>query len=140
MNRAIIIGNLVNEPDVRTTGNGLSITTFTVAAGRRFKQEGGQEADFIQVVTWRALADNCGKYLNKGSKVGVVGAIQTRYYDDSNGIRRYITEIIADEVEFLTSKENQAGGNREEINGFTDDKLAGALSDFEPMDDADLPF
>lgn len=147
MNKAFLVGNLTKDPDVRTTGSGISVTTFTVAVQRRFKnQDGEQAADFIPVVTWRGLADNCGKYLTKGSKVGVAGQIQTRNYDDANGVRRYVTEIVADEVEFLTSK-----AQREQDQGYApppdppggnspDEMFAEELSDFQPIDDAELPF
>lgn len=148
MNKAILVGNLTRDPDVRTTPSGVSVTTFTVAVQRRYKsQDGQQQADFIPVVTWRGLADNCGKYLTKGSKVGVVGQIQTRSYDDANGVKRYVTEIIADEVEFLTSKQQsaQAAGNQDysvpqEPPASADDLFAEELSDFQPLDDAELPF
>jgi single-strand DNA-binding protein len=118
------------------------VTTFTVAVQRRFSQ-GEQKADFLPIVTWRGLADNCAKYLQKGSKVGVVGQIQTRQYDDKNGVRRYVTEIIADEVEFLTSR--SASENREETQKKTsqssaDDLFGDELAAFEPVDDAELPF
>ncbi len=142
MNKAILVGNLTRDPEHRTTPNNLSVTTFTIAVQRRFSQ-GEQKADFLPIVTWRGLADNCAKYLQKGSKVGVVGQIQTRQYDDKNGVRRYVTEIIADEVEFLTSK--AASENREEPQNKTsqssaDDLFGDELAAFEPVDDAELPF
>lgn len=142
MNKAILVGNLTRDPEHRTTPNNLSVTTFTVAVQRRFTQ-GEQKADFLNIVTWRGLADNCAKYLQKGSKVGVVGQIQTRQYDDKNGVRRYITEIIADEVEFLTSKGASEG--REELpqraaQASADDLFGDELAAFEPVDDAELPF
>lgn len=142
MNKAILVGNLTRDPEHRTTPNNLSVTTFTVAVQRRFSQ-GEQKADFLPIVTWRGLADNCAKYLQKGSKVGVVGQIQTRQYDDKNGVRRYVTEIIADEVEFLTSR--SASENREEMQKKTpqssaDDLFGDELAAFEPVDDAELPF
>jgi single-strand DNA-binding protein len=142
VNKAILVGNLTRDPEHRTTPNNLSVTTFTVAVQRRFSQ-GEQKADFLPIVTWRGLADNCAKYLQKGSKVGVVGQIQTRQYDDKNGVRRYVTEIIADEVEFLTSR--SASENREETQKKTsqssaDDLFGDELAAFEPVDDAELPF
>ena len=142
MNKAILVGNLTRDPEHRTTPNNLSVTTFTVAVQRRFSQA-EQKADFLPIVTWRGLADNCAKYLQKGSKVGVVGQIQTRQYDDKNGVRRYVTEIIADEVEFLTSR--SASENREEpqkkaSKSSADDLFGDELAAFEPVDDAELPF
>jgi single-strand DNA-binding protein len=142
MNKAILVGNLTRDPEHRTTSNNLSVTTFTVAVQRRFAQS-EPKADFFNVVTWRATADNCAKYLQKGSKVGVVGQIQNRQYDDKNGVRRYITEIIAEEVEFLSSK-GASSEYREEapkVGGPSADDLFGdELAAFEPVDDAELPF
>ena len=108
MNRCVLVGNVTKNPDVRVTGSGVSVCTFTVAVQRRVKNQNGErQADFIPVVCWRGLADNCGKYLNKGAKVGVCGAIQTRSYDAKDGSKRYITEIIADEVEFLSTRHTE---------------------------------
>ena len=110
MNKAILIGNLTRDPEVRTTASGVSVCTFTIAVNRRFaNQQGVREADFINIVTWRQLADLCGRYLAKGRKCAVIGSIQTRSYDAQDGSKRYVTEVVADEVEFL----NAAGdGNR----------------------------
>lgn len=138
MQKWIGIGNLVREPEFQTTTSGLSVCRFTVAVQRRFKNENGEsEADFINIVTWRNLAENCNKYLRKGNKVCVTGVIQTRTYDTQDGTKRYITEIIADDIEFLTaSKENEnkpktESQNRQEV-----------MQHFEPIDDDDskLPF
>lgn len=104
MNKAILIGNLARDPELRKTQSGLSVCTFTVACNRRKAKDGTQQADFLPVVVWRELADNCYKYLAKGRKVSVVGMIVPRSYDDKNGGKRWTTEIIADEVEFLTAK------------------------------------
>jgi single-strand DNA-binding protein len=111
MNKAILIGNLTRDPEHRTTPNNISVTTFTVAVQRRFAKDGETQADFIPCVTWRNTADACAKYLQKGSKVGIIGQIQTRSYDDKNGVKRYVTEIIADEVEFLDSKPKTHDGD-----------------------------
>lgn len=104
MNKAILIGNLTKDPDSGQTANGISYCRFTVAADRNYTSNDGSKAtDFLPVVTWRGLAENCGKYLKKGSKVGVCGSIQTRSYD-KDGETRYVTEIVADEVQFLSTK------------------------------------
>ncbi len=133
MNKAILVGNLTKDPEQRTTQSGIAVTSFAVAVQRKHKDaEGNTQADFIPVVCWRGLAENVAKYCSKGSKVGVVGTIQTRNYDDANGVRRYVTEIVADEVEFLNSKGERQQGTQD---SFTED-----LTDFEPMDDAELPF
>ncbi len=114
MNKAVVIGNLTNEPDMRATLSGISVCTFTVAVNRRVSRDaqGQKEADFIPIVTWRGLADNCFKYLHKGSKAAVTGSIQTRSYDAQDGTRRYVTEILADEVEFLSAANNGAAAAR----------------------------
>lgn len=126
MNKAIIIGNLTRDPETRTAGEH-KVCTFTVAVQRRFKRD---EADFISVVTWRKLAENCEKYLCKGLKVAVAGEIRTRSYVAQDGSKRYVTEIQADEVQFLERKS-------EACNAPDMDK---PLPDFSQMDDQELPF
>lgn len=113
MNKCFIIGNLTKAPECRTTPNGVSVTTFTVAVQRRFKRD---ETDYLNVVTWRGLADNCARYLVKGQKVAVCGEIQTRSYEAQDGGKRYVTEIVADDVEFLNkpSGAQQGGGYAQE--------------------------
>lgn len=101
MNKAMIIGNLTRDPELRSTASGISVCTFTVAVSRPFKRD---ETDYLPVVAWRKLAENCATFLTKGRKVGVAGSLQTRSYDDNNGVKRYVTEIIADDVEFLTPR------------------------------------
>lgn len=108
MNRFFGIGRLTKEPDFRSTTNGTSVCTFTIAINRRFKTEGQQQADFIPIVAWGKTADICAKYLHKGSQVGVCGSVQTRTYDDKNGNKVYVTEINAEEVQFLSKGNNEA--------------------------------
>ena len=139
MNKAIITGNLTKDPQQRTTSSGISVTSFTVAVQRRFKQDGQQQADFIPVVCWRGLAENVARFCSKGSKVGVVGTIQTRSYDDTNGVRRFVTEIIADEVEFLSSKRDGQQSGSAPPQQSVEDLFAEELSDFQPLDDAEMP-
>ena len=111
MNKAILIGNLTRDPEARTTPSGVAVTTFTIAVNRRFtNQQGVREADFIPIVTWRQTAELCARYLSKGRKVAVEGSIQTRSYDAQDGTKRYVTEIVADNVEFLSP--NQQGEQR----------------------------
>lgn len=112
MNKAILIGNLTRDPEIRKTASGISACTFTLAINRRYaNQQGVREADFISVVAWRQLAELCMKYLEKGSKASVVGTIQTRSYDAQDGSKRYVTEIVAEEVEFLTTKASADTGD-----------------------------
>ena len=137
MNRATIIGNLTRDPELRTTSSGVSVCTFTVAVSRPFNRD---ETDFLPVVTWRALAENCSKFLSKGRKVGVSGRIQTRSYEAKNGEKRYVTEIIADEVEFLSPK-GEGGAPRADVPPPDDAGLFGdEPGDFEPLDDEQMPF
>lgn len=142
MNKVILVGNLTKDPELITTNNGVSLCRFTLAVQRRFTTaDGEREADFINIVVWRGQADNCYKYLKKGSKAGVVGSIQTRAYDGSDGTRRYATEVVADEVEFLSSK---SGSNFEEPTAAPAGSKSTGKSDtvtkFEPIDDDNLPF
>lgn len=138
MNRVILIGNLTKDPELTTTNNGISLCKFTIAVPRRFAGvDGEREADFLPVIVWRGQADNCYKYLKKGSKAAVCGSIQTRSYDGSDGTRRYITEIVADEVEFLSSRQADSEGDEP-----AKEKPAkkDVVNKFEPIDDDNLPF
>ena len=108
MNKVILSGNLTKDPESQTTSSGITVCRFTLAVQRKFSNANGEkETDFINIVTWRTLAENCIKYLSKGKKVAVVGAIQTRSYDAQDGTKRYVTEIMAEEVEFLSPSEKQ---------------------------------
>lgn len=140
MNRAVVIGNLTNEPELRSTLSGISVCTFTVAVNRRVSRDaqGQKEADFIPIVTWRGLADNCFKYLHKGSKSAVTGSIQTRSYDAQDGTRRYVTEILADEVEFLSAANNGAAAARPQTEQYGSAEQYSA--DLQPAEENDLPF
>ena len=101
MNKVFLIGNLTRDPELSNTNNGIPVCKFTLAVSRRF---GNTETDFLPVIVWRGQAENCGKFLKKGSKAAVAGSIQTRTYDANDGSKRYITEIVADEVQFLSTK------------------------------------
>ena len=109
MNRVCLIGRLTAKPELRTTSNNLSTTRFTLAVNRNFSNaQGEREADFITIVAWRKQAENICQYLDKGSLVSVEGRIQTGSFDDKDGNRRYTTEVIADQVNFLESKGQRA--------------------------------
>ena len=124
MNKAFLVGNLTRDPELSTIPNGTAVCKFAIAVNRRFADaEGNRQTDFFNIVAWRALGENCGKFLKKGSKVGVVGQIQTRTYEQ-DGVKKYFTEIIADEVEFLSPK----GGVEMET------------GEMQPVADDDLPF
>jgi single-strand DNA-binding protein len=105
MNKVIIIGNLTKDPEIRNTKTGKTCASLTVAVDRKFKNaDGKHETDFFPVVAWGRTGELCAQYLVKGNSVGIEGRIQTRSYEAQDGTRRYVTEIVADEVDFLTSK------------------------------------
>lgn len=126
MNKVFLIGNLTKDPELSSTTSGIKFCRFTLAVSRSYSKDGKRETDFLPVVVWRAQADNCARYLKKGSRAAVCGSIQTRTYDAQDGSRRYVTEIAADEVQFLTTK-NDADGEGADFD------------DLKPIDD-DLPF
>lgn len=138
MNKVILVGNMTKDPDERTTSGGVAVTTFTIAVQRKYKDgNGNYQADFINCVAWRSTAEFIAKYFTKGSKIGVVGSIQTRTYEDANNVKKYITEVVVDEAEFVTSKA-QTGGSGRQPPPPGQDQLED--EDFIPLDDAELPF
>lgn len=162
MNKAILIGNLTRDPEMRTTPSGVSCCTFTLAINRQFvnKQTGQREADFINVVAWRGQADFVARYFTKGRKMAVVGSIQTRSYDAQDGSKRYVTEVVAEEVEFVGSP-GSGSGRQDDVpppsepyggnyGSGSSSMSAGASSGgysapqkatgFDSMDDDELPF
>lgn len=122
MNKVVLIGNLTKDIELNTTSSGISVARFTLAVLRKFTNaEGEKETDFINIIAWRALAENSSKYLHKGDKAAIVGTLQTRSYEAEDGSKKYITEVVANEVEFVNTKKT----NQEEL---------------EPIDDDSLPF
>ena len=105
MNKLTIIGNLTRDPELRTTSQGISVCTFTVAVNRRNTREGQPEADFFRVTAWRQLGENCAKFLAKGRKVAVVGMVSVSTYQANDGSTRAQMEVTADDVEFLSPKD-----------------------------------
>jgi single-strand DNA-binding protein len=141
LNKVSLVGRLTKDPELRYLGNGTPVANFTLAINRAFKnRDGEREADFINIVVWRKQAENCANYINKGSLVAVSGRIQSRSYDGSDGQRRYITEVVADEVHFLESKnrDNRGGGYPSQDNATKDVDL----DDLYPIDgeEDELPF
>ena len=117
MNKVVLMGRLTKEPDTRyTQSTNMQITSFTLAINRRFKKEGQPDADFINIVAWSKVAEFVSKYFKKGQQVGVIGRIQTRNYEDENGQKHYITEVIAEEVYFADSKKEENTTLAEENN------------------------
>lgn len=137
MNKVILIGNLADEPKTSMTASGILKCTFRLATQRKYtnQQTGQREADFHSVVVWRQLAELCAKYLAKGRKCAVEGTIQYRSYNAQDGSKRYVTEIVADSVEFLSSRQ-QDGGQASAQNG----NAYAEQSGFVPVDDEELPF
>lgn len=138
LNRVCLVGRLTRDPELRfLPETGTPVATFTLAVNRNFKNKQGEiEADFIPIVVWRRLAELCANYLSKGRLVAVSGRIQTRSWEDESGRRRYVTEVVADEVSFLDRGSGSSSQvKKEEFNDFNAD------DDFFPIDeDADLPF
>jgi single-strand DNA-binding protein len=164
INRIILVGRLTKDPELRFTASGVAVATFTLAVNRPFSnQQGEREADFINCVVWRKPAENVANFLKKGSLAGVDGRLQTRSYDNNEGRRVYVTEVVAESVQFLEPKgsnpsqggtgsygggnnersyNNNPGGNQNQNqnrNNFKEDPFA---NDGQPIDisDDDLPF
>lgn len=164
LNRVVLVGRLTRDPELKYTPNGIAVASITLAVNRPFSnQQGNREADFINVVIWRKQAENVANYLRKGSLAGIDGRLQTRSYENNEGKKVFVMEVVADSVQFLESKGsgsgggNQGGGDyygapnqggyannnqnqgRSNQSSFSDDPFA---SDGKPIDisDDDLPF
>lgn len=134
LNRVVLVGRLTKDVDLKYTPNGVPVASFTLAVNRTFtNQQGEREADFINVVVWRKPAENAANYLSKGSLAGVDGRLQTRSYEGQDGKRVYVTEVVADSVQFLEPKKQGGGQQRDPGDPFQDG---------EPVDmsSEDLPF
>lgn len=133
LNRVVLVGRLTRDPELRYTPNtGIAVATFTLAVDRNFtNRQGEREADFIPIVVWRKPAENCANYLGKGSMVAVDGRLQVRSYEQ-DGQRRYVTEVVAEDVRFLDSKGSR-GGERQERSNSLDDYGS-------EVEDQDIPF
>ena len=146
MNRVVLIGNLAADPESRTTQSGITQCTLRLAVQRRFvnQQTGKREADFIPVVCWRQTADFCARYLSKGRKIAVEGSLQTRSYDAQDGSKRYVTEVIADNVEFCDARvEAPQNGTQEATEHAappTGEQVSMHQAGFEEIEEDDLPF
>ena len=113
MNKAILMGRLTRDPELRQTNSGISVCNFQIAVDRRFKNaQGEREADFIPIVCWRHQAEFVNRYFQKGSRIALVGSIQVRSWTQDDGQRRYMTEVIAEEVYFADSKNSGGGGGQ----------------------------
>ena len=138
MNKLTIIGNLTRDPELRTTASGINVCTFTVAVNRRRSGTNNQpEADFFRVSAWRQLGENCQRYLAKGRKVAVVGPVSVQTYTGNDGTTRASLEVTAEDVEFLSSRNEDAGYAPAAP---AQPVAAPAMNGFEEVDDEDLPF
>lgn len=136
MNQVILTGNLTAAPETRKMQDGTVRCSFRLAVQRDYKnsQTGERDADFITIITWRQLAEVCGKYLEKGRKVGVIGSLRSRTYDGTDGVKHYVTEVVADNVEFLSPKDRQ-----KQEDGCSAPELADDYG-YMTADDCKLPF
>lgn len=138
MQRTFIIGNLVADPDTRSTQNGVSVCGFTVAVNRRFaNRDGERQTDFYRVAAWRQLGENCGRYLSKGKKVAVIGELQPRLYTTQNGETRLSLDLQAEEVEFLSPRESSSASVQ---NGTITPDAPITGGEWSPVNQDDLPF
>ena len=148
MNKVVLIGRLTKDPELRfTPGSGAAVTTLTLAVDKYNAKTGQKEADFVPVVVWGKQAENTANYMSKGSQMAISGRIQTRNYEAKDGTKRYVTEVVATEVQFL-SKGNASGNagtnfsNSNEYSMPSNDTFNGGNfeEDITPVDDGDMPF
>lgn len=141
INRVILVGRLTKDPEYRQTPNGVSVATFTLAVNRSFtNSQGEREADFINVVVFRKQAENVNKYLSKGSLAGVDGRIQSRNYENNEGRRVFVTEVVADNVQFLEPKNNNQQNNQSQQQGQESANNNPFSNNNADIDTDDLPF
>ena len=147
MNKAILVGRLTKDPELRSTASGIPVCSFTMACDRRFVKQGEErKADFINCIAWRQAGESISKYFAKGHRIALEGSIQTRSWTDNDGKTRYATEIVVEQWEFAQSK-SEGGAGGQAVPGaahFPDSKptapLSGDLDGFLPIEDDSLPF
>lgn len=147
LNRVVLVGRLTKDPEFRTTQSGVDVATFTLAVNHNFKSKNGeQQADFINCVVFRKQAENVNNYLNKGSLAGVDGRLQSRSYENKEGNRVFVTEVVCDSVQFLEPKNTQSSNNNQSNNqaqqrekALQSDNPFNNSNNFD-MDDSSLPF
>jgi single-strand DNA-binding protein len=142
VNKVIIGGRLTAEPELKTTQSGKSVCSFSIAVNRKIKQQGQSNADFFNVVAWSNNADTVARYFHKGSSICVVGSIQNRTWTDNNNQKHYATDIVADEVYFVDSKNESEGNNTPaQTNGSTEQNFGSqGYNPYLPSDDDKLTF
>lgn len=131
VNKCILVGRLVKDPELKFSNQGTAVATFTLAVDRKFVNQttGQREADFINIVAWKGLAETIANYCKKGQRIGITGRINTRTYQAQDGSNRHVTEVIAEDMDFLESKKGNQGGSSSD-----------APEGYVPMDDEDIPF
>ena len=147
MNRIMLIGNLTRDPEAMSTAGGVNFTRFTIAVNRPFTNADGERvADFFDIIAWRQLGDRCARYLNKSNKVGIVGSVQRRQFEDKDGVRHTMFDVVADEVEFLSPKSADSAPKPQgesvspRIDGKTGQMSLAPDADMTPVDGDALPF
>lgn len=162
INKAVLVGRLVRDPEYRTTPSGVQVATFTLAVNRTFtNQQGEREADFINCVVFRKTAENVNQYLSKGKLAGVDGRLQSRSYENKEGQKVYVTEVVCDNVQFLEPKDSQNesnsyqnGTNYQKVNNYSQnnqnvqkgqnktkyDQQNNPFTNGSQLNDDDLPF
>ena len=137
-NLVVLTGRLTADPELKTTANGLSVTTFSIAVDRRYRSGEERQTDFINIVAWRQSAEFVAKYFKKGNLIGIEGSIQTRRYQDKNGNNRTVFEVVANNVQFVESKRDSSPADSEPAS-FSN----AGINDFADLGDAtddDIPF
>ncbi|WP_173918118.1 single-stranded DNA-binding protein [Halobacillus sp. Marseille-Q1614] len=142
LNRVVLVGRLTRDPDLRYTPNGVAVANFTIAVNRPFSSNSGdRDADFINCVVWRRAAENLANFMSKGSLVGVDGRLQSRSFDNQEGKRVFVTEVVADSVQFLESKGGSSqGGGGQQGSGFQPNQNQPSNNNFNNNNNNDDPF
>ncbi|MBR6729285.1 MAG: single-stranded DNA-binding protein [Clostridia bacterium] len=143
MNKVVLVGRLARDPELRTTQSGTAVVSFTVACDRRFVKQGEErQADFIGCVAWGKTAEFVSRYFTKGMRIALDGRIQTRTWEDQNGQKRYATEVIAEDVEFAQSKNENGGSYQAPAYSAPAAPQAPSadIDGFMPVEEEDLPF
>jgi single-strand DNA-binding protein len=136
LNKVVLIGRLTKDPQLSfTPGAGKAVATFTIAVDRRFSKDGQKEADFIPIVVWGKQAESTANYMSKGKLIGIAGRIQTRSYEAKDGTKKHVTEVIAEEVQFLEWGDKSSQGGKPQPNN--NDMYR---EDITPVDEGDIPF
>lgn len=142
INKVVLIGRLTRNPDLRRTNDGTMVASFNIAVNRNYTaKDGQQQADFINCVVWRKMAESLDKYCKKGNLIGVEGALQTRTYDNAQGQRVFVTEVVCDNIQFLEPKSINNHNNQNNPNAKSNSKLSSELNDVETFDlEEDIQF